>query len=236
VAIPPEGERVGGVLVAAGRSTRAGQDKIWADLGGEPLLAHSIRALGDGGALVELAGVVPAERARATRELLDSLGVESQVIAGGPRRRDSVRNGVQALQACRWAIVHDGARPFMRPDLPQLGLEAARSTGAAIAAVRSRDTVKRVLEGHVHSTPPREEMWLVQTPQVFRIDLLLAALDSTDDDVTDEATLLERMGIAVRVFPGHPENLKITTPEDLDLARALLSLRVQGASPSARAS
>jgi 2-C-methyl-D-erythritol 4-phosphate cytidylyltransferase len=225
----PLNERVGAIVVAAGRSTRAGQDKIWADLGGEPVLAHSVRTLAQADEIDELAIVVHADRAQDTRALLEALGIKASVVAGGSRRRDSVRNGLHALRGCQWAVVHDGARPFMRPDLPRLGLEAARATGAAIAAIPSRDTVKRVVAGHVHSTPPREEMWLVQTPQVFRMELLLRALDSTDEDVTDEATLLERIGISVRVFSGHAENVKITTPEDLDLARAWHALRVRGA-------
>ena len=213
-------ERVGAIVVAAGRSTRAGQDKIWADLDGRPLLARTLAALAQAPEIDALALVVHPEREADARALLDALGLGAEVRPGGARRRDSVRSGLQALHDCQWVVVHDGARPFVRPDLPRLGLEAARATGAAVAAIRSRDTVKRVQEGLVTATPPREEMWLVQTPQVFRFELLAAALESSDEDVTDEATLLERMGIAVRVFPGAPDNLKVTTPEDLELARA----------------
>ncbi len=215
-----EGERVGAIIVAAGRSTRAGQDKIWAELNGRPVVAYSIETLAASPEVDELVVVVHPEREAEAHALLAALGIRAQVRLGGPRRRDSVRSGLQAIPHCQWAVVHDGARPFLRPDLARLGLEAARPTGAAVAAIRARDTIKRVQEGQVVSTPPREEMWLVQTPQVFRVELLSAALDSSDEDVTDEATLLERMGISVRVFPGAPENIKITTPEDLDFARA----------------
>ena len=214
------GERVGAIVVAAGRSTRAGQDKIWADLDGRPVLAHTLGLLAQAPELDALVLVVHPDRQADAAALLDALHLRAEVRPGGSRRRDSVRSGLHALHACQWVVVHDGARPFPRPDLPRLGLEAARPTGAAVAAIRSRDTVKRVQEGQVIATPPREEMWLVQTPQVFRFELLAAALESSDEDVTDEATLLERMGIQVRVFPGNPENLKITTAEDLEFARA----------------
>jgi 2-C-methyl-D-erythritol 4-phosphate cytidylyltransferase len=213
------GERVGAVVVAAGRSARAGQDKIWADLCGRPVLAHTLDGLAGSGVIDELAVVVQPERDPDARALLAACSLRGTVLPGGPRRRDSVHNGLQALRDCQWVIVHDGARPFLRSDLPRLGLDAARSTGAAVAAIRSRDTVKRVQEWQVLSTPPREEMWLVQTPQVFRYELLAAALESTDDDVTDEATLLERMGISVRVFAGNADNWKLTSAEDLELAR-----------------
>ncbi len=219
------GERVGAVIVAAGRSTRAGQDKIWADLGGQAVLAHTIQAIAASNDVDEIVVVVHSDRLAEGETLLASLGLPGTVRGGGSRRRDSVRSGLEGLHGCQWVIVHDGARPFPRTDLPRIGLEAARPTGAAVAAVRSRDTVKRVQDNLVHSTPPREEMFLVQTPQVFRLELLQAALESSDDDVTDEATLLERMGITVRVFAGNAENFKITTAEDLEFARAWHSLR-----------
>jgi 2-C-methyl-D-erythritol 4-phosphate cytidylyltransferase len=105
------------------------------------------------------------------------------------------------------------------------GLEEIGRTGACVAAVPARDTIKRVQDGTVIDTPPRDELWVVQTPQLFRRDLVLAALAATGDDVTDEAALVERIGGEVRVYPGDPLNLKVTTPEDLEVARAVLALR-----------
>lgn len=215
-------ERVGAIIVAAGRSARAGQDKIWADLGGRPAVAYALERIGRATEVDQIVLVVQQERYHAAEQLLRELGIRATLQVGGPRRRDSVRSGLRELGACQWVVVHDGARPFPADELPRLGLDAARPTGAAVAAIRARDTVKRVQEWQVQSTPPREEMWLVQTPQVFRRELLEAALDSSDEDVTDEATLLERMGIRVRVFAGNPENFKITTTEDMDFARAWL--------------
>jgi 2-C-methyl-D-erythritol 4-phosphate cytidylyltransferase len=136
-----------------------------------------------------------------------------------------VAAGLAALDDCAWALIHDAARPFLTADLVERGLEAVRPTGACVAAVPARDTIKRVRDGTVVETPPRDQLWVVQTPQVFRRDVVLAALSATDDDATDEAGLVERIGGRVRVYLGDALNLKITTPDDLELARAILTLR-----------
>jgi 2-C-methyl-D-erythritol 4-phosphate cytidylyltransferase len=149
----------------------------------------------------------------------------SKVVAGGERRRDSVAAGLAALDDCEWIVVHDGARPFVTADLVVRGLANARETGAAIAALPTRDTIKRVDGLDVVETLSRAELWAVQTPQIFRRDLLAAALASTTADVTDEATLVERIGGAVRVFEGSAANFKITTPDDMEIARAMLHAR-----------
>ena len=218
-------ERVGAVIVAAGRSTRMGFDKLWTTLGDRPVLAWSLAVLA-GSALVDrLALVVAADRIDDARRLLAGPAIPTTVVLGGERRRDSVAAGADALGDCEWVAVHDGARPFLTPDLVGRGLAAARETGAAVAAVPVRDTIKRVLGSEVVETLPRAELWAVQTPQVFRRDILRAALAASAEDVTDEATLVERIGGAVRIFRGDAANLKITTPEDLDLARALIDRR-----------
>jgi 2-C-methyl-D-erythritol 4-phosphate cytidylyltransferase len=121
-----------------------------------------------------------------------------------------------------WIAIHDAARALAPPELFQRGLDAARPTGAAIPGVPLKDTIKHVRDGHVVSTPPRAEHTVVQTPQVFRRDLLQRALASTDADVTDEAALLERMGVGVAVFAGDERAFKVTTPLDFVAARALL--------------
>jgi 2-C-methyl-D-erythritol 4-phosphate cytidylyltransferase len=135
------------------------------------------------------------------------------------------------LADCEWIVVHDGARPFVSSDLVVRGLAVARETGAAIAALPARDTIKRVAGLDVVETLSRAELWAVQTPQIFRRDLLAAALASTTADVTDEATLVERNGGVVRVFEGSPTNLKITTPDDLAIARAMLHARASSRVP-----
>ena len=215
------------MLAAAGRSTRMGFDKLLADLGDRPVLAWSAAVLAASGSVDRLVVIAAAERLAELRDVL-ALYVPSafawDVVPGGERRRDSVEAGVRALDDCAWVVVHDGARPFLTPDLVMRGLAAA-GAGAAIAALPVRDTIKRVEGDLVVETPPRASLWAVQTPQVFRRALLLRGLAATPDDVTDEAMLMERIGVAVRVFEGLDTNFKITTPHDLDVARALLPLR-----------
>jgi len=226
---------VGAVLAAAGRSTRMGFDKLLADLGGRPVLAWSAATLVGSGQLDRLVIVAEAERVdelRATLAPVMPPRYEWDVVAGGDRRRDSVEAGARALDGCTWAVIHDGARPFLTTELLARGLDAAIDTGAAVAALPVRDTIKRVAGGLVVETPPRAELRAVQTPQVFRRDLLLRGLAATPDDVTDEAALMERIGVPVRLFVGNDANFKITTPHDLDVARALLPASASSLSSS----
>jgi 2-C-methyl-D-erythritol 4-phosphate cytidylyltransferase len=205
------------VLVAAGASTRMGFPKLWADLDGQPLLAHAVAAARAVGA-AELIVVVASDRLAAAV----ALGPEVRTVLGGLRRRDSVAAGLAASTAT-WLAIHDAARALAPPELFQRGLDAAQATGAAVPVVALKDTIKRVANSRVVGTPVRAEHVAVQTPQIFRRDLLTRALAGTDDDVTDEATLVARLGISVAVFAGDERAFKITTPLDFALARALLS-------------
>jgi 2-C-methyl-D-erythritol 4-phosphate cytidylyltransferase len=202
-----------------------GFDKLWAPLGPGVVLSHSVEVLARSEPIGRLALVVAEERVPQARVLAEALPISVLVCAGGTDRRDSVAAGLSQLDDCEWVIVHDAARPFVTADLVARGLAAAQATGAAIAAVPARDTIKRVASGMVVETLSREELWNVQTPQVFRVELLRAALELADRDVTDEATLVERLGGRVAIFPGSDTNWKITTPMDLDLARALLEVK-----------
>ena len=216
----------GAIVVAAGASTRMdGVDKTFASLGGVPLIARTVAAFescADIGAIV----LVVAERnLEAAAETARAHGWTKvvEVCSGGLRRQDSVARGLRALPDCEWVVVHDGARPLVEPPLVSRGLEAAGATGCAVAAVPSKDAVKVVgAEGSVESTLDRSGVWLVQTPQVFRRELLERAHREVSEDVTDDASMVERLGLPVRVFMGSPSNLKVTTPEDLLLAEALL--------------
>jgi 2-C-methyl-D-erythritol 4-phosphate cytidylyltransferase len=151
-----------------------------------------------------------------------ALGPEATTVLGGARRRDSVAAGLAASSAT-WLAIHDAARALAPVELFQRGLDAAQATGAAVPVVPLKDTIKRVIDSRVVGTPLRAEHFAVQTPQVFRRDVLARALALTDDDVTDEATLVERLGIGVAVFPGDDRAIKITTPLDFVLARAMLT-------------
>ena len=142
---------------------------------------------------------------------------------GGARRQDSVRLGLKALPECDWVVVHDGARPLATVKAVRDGLAAAAPTGAAISAVPAQDTVKVVTDdGKVVRTLDRRTVALVQTPQVFRRDLLERAHNEIAEDVTDDAAMMERLGITVAVYMGDYGNIKVTTPHDLALAEALL--------------
>jgi 2-C-methyl-D-erythritol 4-phosphate cytidylyltransferase len=223
------GELLGAVVVAAGRSTRMGFDKLWADLGGRPLLAWSLATLAASASVDRLVVVTSEDRHDDAWRLVGRTvpaRLRGRVVPGGERRRDSVAAGLAALGDCDWLLLHDAARPFLNEATIARGVDAVRLTGACVAALPARDTIKRVrADRTVVETPPREELWTVQTPQLFRRDLLLDALAATDDDVTDEAALVERLGGTVRVFEGDLMGFKITAPDDLEIARALLAVR-----------
>ena len=226
-AIPPT-PSAGAIIVAAGASTRMGGagDKTLADIGGELLIARTVGVFEQCGAVATVALVVSERNLNAIAALREAKGWGKTMppLPGGARRQDSVRAGLDALPLeCEWVLVHDGARPFVTSRMIENGLAAAAATGAAIAAVPAFDTVKRVAEGgRVVETFDRSELAMVQTPQVFRRDVLERAHAEVLDDVTDDAAMAERIGVEVRTFEGARSNIKVTTPEDLMIATGLL--------------
>src|SRR5260370_250547 len=196
-----------------------GFPKLWADVCGRPLIAHAIAAA-RAAAATELIVVASIDRLADTR----ALAPDAHVIQGGARRHDSVAAGLAASTA-PWLAIHDAARALVPPELFERGLRAAQATGAAVPGVPLKDTIKRVADARVVATPPRAEHVVVQTPQVFRRDLLERALALSDADVTDEAALVEQLGVSVAVFAGDERAFKVTTPLDFALARTLLSRR-----------
>jgi len=231
-----DSQRVAVVIVAAGGSRRmAGVDKIFAPLQGAPLISHTIDAFercSQVGLITLVLSEDNVERGRKlTLKHLWSKLTPELVCSGGLRRQDSVRLGLDMVDGARypWIAVHDGARPCVEPQLLERGLEAARETGAAVAAVPAKDTVKVVaLDGMVESTPARESLWMVQTPQIFSYELILEAHSACppDEVFTDDAALVERLGRSVKVFMGSYSNLKVTTPEDMDVARMYLKSQI----------
>ena len=153
----------------------------------------------------------------------------SAICAGGAVRAASVRAGLAAVKGAEWVLIHDAARPLLTPALVASGLAAAAGAVAAIAAVPVRDTIKRVRPDQtVVHTVDRSQLWAAQTPQIFRRATLAAAFrqaGAAADDYTDEGALLESQGIAVRLFPGDPANIKVTVPADVEFAAALLTRR-----------
>lgn len=220
------------IIVAAGRGERMGlPSKILVPLGGEPAIAHSLRAA----AAAQIAAIVLVAGSHTEGALGDvvvdlKLSVPIDIVTGGERRQDSVQAGLAAALRLGGTLVavHDGARPLVTPELFDAALDAAEAHGAAIAATPIVDTIKYVREGLIEQTVPREGLWAAQTPQAFRAQLLLdafAAADRKGLTVTDEAALFEALQWPVAVVPGDRANLKLTHPDDLALLEALVRAR-----------
>ncbi len=219
---------VGAVIVAAGASRRmAGIDKTWAVVRDLPIIAHTTNVFEQSALITDIVLVVAAEHLAAAQRLVSEVGWRKvcAVVVGGARRRDSVLAGLEMLPTQDAIVmIHDGARPLVTATIIAEGLRAVQHTGAAIAAVPVKDTIKRVgADGIVVETPDRATLFAIQTPQIFRRDLILAAHRAVDPalDVTDDARMAELQGYAVQTFAGAYSNLKITTPEDLAIAQAL---------------
>jgi 2-C-methyl-D-erythritol 4-phosphate cytidylyltransferase len=203
-----------------------GVDKLHAEVAGLPLLAHTLRAFAECASIGELVVVLAPNAVLRVAEFAATLGRPIATVAGGARRQDSVAAGLRRLGPCDFVVVHDGARPLVTPEMIQHGLEAAEPTGAAIAGVPVVDTIKEVDRGgYVVRTLDRSTLWSVQTPQVFRRDLLEQAHREITSDVTDDAAMIEQLGIPVAVFAGAQENVKVTTPADLAVVATLLAER-----------
>lgn len=224
-------EKAAAVIVAAGSSHRMqGHDKLWISLAGRITLARTIDVFESSSIIDTIVLVANNERLADTHALCvqERWDKVKAIVAGGPRRQDSVRNGLDVLakinSTCRWVMIHDGARPFVTPTILEEGLRAAQQHQASIPIAPVKDTIKQVQDGKVSATPDRSQLWTVQTPQVFDFSLIYQAhhLPIAEEQATDDATLLERLGYTVSVFHGSHTNIKITTPEDLFFAEALL--------------
>jgi 2-C-methyl-D-erythritol 4-phosphate cytidylyltransferase len=228
---PGRQERVGVVVVAAGMSSRMqGVNKTFAPLLGQPLISWTLYCFDSSSLVDEIVLVLSQADLECGKAVVRTNGFSkvSGICAGGDRRQDSVGRGLESLQPCDWVMVHDGARPHVTHDLLERGWRAGQETGAASAGVPVKDTIKVIGPGNlVTATPPRDNLWLAQTPQVFRYSLLMDAHRNWAEDVTDDAAMLENLGHPVQMFLGDYRNLKVTTPEDLDIMEALL--RASGA-------
>lgn len=210
-------------ILAAGASTRLGQDKILADLGGRPVLAWSLAAAAASAAFSDTIVVAPRSAVDRLAEAVRREGFPARVIAGGPTRTASSWAALDALREAEVIALHDAARPFVSPALFTRAVDAARRSGAAAAGLPLAETVRRADEAGVSlEEVQRDGLWAAQTPQAFRRELLARARDAAGERAyTDDAAAVTALGERVIMIPGDRRNLKITTHEDLAYAREL---------------
>lgn len=220
------------LIPAAGMGRRMGAtvNKQYLPLNDRPIVGHTI-ALFDQHPLIDKIYVITpvAEFEQCRREVLEpgNFRKVQDLVPGGAERQDSVRNGLLACAAGPDDIVliHDGVRPLLQPALIDKVIETVRGQGACLVGVPVKDTIKQVVDGCIEGTPDRSVLWQAQTPQAFRYSQILEAHERAQQDGfrgTDDASLVERLGQPVMVIAGSYRNIKLTTPEDLLLARAFL--------------
>ena len=214
----------GAVIVAAGSASRMeGVDKIMADLGGKPVIVRTVEAFQNCDAVAEIVVVTREDLIIPISDLLHDMGKVRAVVAGGKTRQESVTLGLNSLsERVKLAAIHDGARPLASWQLIDRVIRAANTYGAAVPGVPVKDTIKIASGGLVSSTPDRSTLQAVQTPQVFDFDLLRGALQKAEGkNVTDDCSAVEETGFKVKLVQGEERNIKITTPQDLKIARLL---------------
>lgn len=226
---------VSAVIAAAGGGSRMGGNNVkkqFLELCGAPVLEWSLRAFFISDIIGEVVLVVAAEDAEFCEKNFSRIsgGKRFVIVAGGDSRQSSVEAGARASYGgCEFIAVHDGARPFVDGYVITACAEAARRSGAACAAVRVTDTIKRSDGRYITDTPDRSGLWAAQTPQTFRRALLLEALDAARRDgfaATDDVSLVERLGRRVEIVEGSYDNIKITTPADFAAAQVIAKRRM----------
>ena len=220
---------VSAIIVAGGRGARFGGERLkqFVALAGRPILQHSVDAFVRSRCIDDIVVALPGELVASPPAYLANPAKRIEVVEGGARRQDSVANAFARVDGrADVVVIHDAARPLVSDTLIHRTVDAAIEGGAAIAAMRASDTVKRATpSGTIAETLRRDEIYLAQTPQAFRVDVLRDALSRTDD-ATDEAMLAERAGHEVRLVESDATNLKVTTQDDLAMAERLLSSAV----------
>lgn len=220
---------VGAVVVAAGKGKRMNAElsKQYLPLNDKPIIIHTLECFQHHPLIDQMLLVCGSDDVEYCQELVDRymLTKVARVVAGGEERQDSVYRGLQHIHT-DWVLVHDGVRPFLAKDVLDRVIEEMFYKEAVVLAVPVKDTIKQVdREGIILRTPPRESLWAVQTPQAFRLSTLMRAYEKADKEGfigTDDASLVERLGIKVHVTKGDYANIKITTPDDLWVAEALV--------------
>jgi 2-C-methyl-D-erythritol 4-phosphate cytidylyltransferase len=212
------------VIVAAGTSQRmAGINKLFVRLGGKPLLAWSVDTCQRCTWIQQIILVLNDKDLARGQKLKEERDWSKVTLCqGGARRQDSVKEGLGRIRNCDLVMIHDGARPFLTLDLIADGLKIVEEIGSAVAAVPVKDTIKLVThERLVGETLQRDKLWAAQTPQMFSFDVIMRAYEKLLAEVTDDATAVECLGHKVQLYMGDYKNIKVTTTEDLALARII---------------
>ena len=217
----------GAVIVAAGNASRMGGiDKVMAALNGEPMIVRTVRTFQNCDAVKEIVIVTRDDLIPKITSLCGKFDKVSAVVVGGKDRPESVKNGLRMLsKKVKLAAIQDGARPLITETVIDRTIRAAHTYGAAAPAIPVKDTVKVVEGGIVTTTPDRNTLKAIQTPQVFDIDLLKGALQKAFADgavITDDCSAVELLGYKVKIVEGDERNIKVTTPMDLRIAELLL--------------
>lgn len=218
------------IVVAAGSGTRMQSNvkKPYLDIAGVPMMIRTLTVLEQSPVVKDVVLVIGEQDLKHAKGLIEQYGLRkiTRYVPGGPERQDSVHNGVRAVdEHADLILVHDGARPFItREDVENVVLEASRY-GVATLATPVKDTIKKVANGFVQETIPRQTLFSIQTPQAFQAEILREAHQQAAEQNyrgTDDASLAEWLGHPVRIVEGSYRNIKITTPEDLLIAKAFL--------------
>ncbi|WP_078382580.1 2-C-methyl-D-erythritol 4-phosphate cytidylyltransferase [Sutcliffiella halmapala] len=218
------------IVLAAGQGKRmqAGKNKQFIELEGKPVIIHTLTIFENDPLCDQIKLVINEKEIKIFESLLTTHHISkvSEMVIGGRERQDSVYNGLKTLESTEIVLVHDGARPFIRQAVIHRLVEKARQEGAAIVGVPVKDTIKRVSPNEiVEETVERSNLWSIQTPQAFQYNVLMKAhhkAKKEDYMGTDESSLVERINVPVHIVEGDYENIKLTTPEDILIANAIL--------------
>jgi len=220
------------ILPAAGQGKRmgAGKNKLLLEINGIPVIIHTLKVFAEDDRCSEIILAISQQDELPFKELLNKYEIHKDIrfVQGGSERQHSIHNVLKTVDSDGIILVHDAARPFIQKESIHRLIETARRTGAAIIGVPAKDTMKIVMDGAVKDTVERSSLWAVQTPQAFRISLLKTAYERAESENfigTDDASLVERLPYTVMMVEGNYDNIKLTTPEDLVFAEAILKKR-----------
>ena len=215
------------VIVAAGKSLRMGVNKIFLKLNDKPMIIHTLEAYKENPNIDEIMLVIRKKDEEKIKDLLEEYDIKARLVYGGDHRQESSYNGIMQAKG-GIILIHDCARPLVCQDTIDKVIQSANETGAAISAVRVKDTIKISENGLVRKTIDRKDLWQVQTPQAFRSDLIRQAHEEAIKDKftgTDDAVLVERSGKKIAIVNSDYENIKITTPDDIKFAEIIIKRR-----------